>query len=312
MTNLKLISIITPSLNRARWLEGAIQSASAQEYPNYEHIVVDALSADGTRELIEKYPHVRFYSEKDRGMYDALNKGIDLSGGEIICFLNTDDLLGKNVFFDVARSFEDDRTMAVAGRAIVFQESASGQRTIVDEYSPQMRDLLNDSTIGSNYFNAWFFRRSLFDKIGKFNPEYLVAGDRDFMLRLALSGSRYETLDKVTYEYRQHDDSLTFDKDDQKIEWSCVEHVKITDVHLRNAALTGRERKLIIALRTKNTVELAARGLWRLDPTNFFRYSMEGAKYDPAWLLYFFGFGLNRVARLLAKSFVAARRRFNA
>ena len=114
------ISVITPSLNRARLLELAIQSLAAQNYPDCEHIIIDGGSTDGTKEVIQKYPGIRFVSAPDDGMYEALNKGLELAGGEIIGFLNTDDLYAEDIFHVVAGKFEDAEVMAVAGRAIVF------------------------------------------------------------------------------------------------------------------------------------------------------------------------------------------------
>ena len=89
---LKAISIITPSLNRADLLEDAIYSVQRQNYQNLEHIIVDGGSTDGSLELVKKYGYIRLFSGHDEGMYDALNKGLTLAGGEIICFLNTDAL----------------------------------------------------------------------------------------------------------------------------------------------------------------------------------------------------------------------------
>jgi hypothetical protein len=93
---------------------------------------------------------------------------LELAGGEIIGFLNTDDLYAEDIFHVVAGKFEDAEVMAVAGRAIVFSELSNGSTEIVDQYSPQESSLMESSTIGSNFFNAWFFRRSAFDRIGKF------------------------------------------------------------------------------------------------------------------------------------------------
>src|SRR4030066_1952836 len=92
------VSIITPSYNRAGMIETAIQSVLSQNFPEVEHIIIDGGSTDGTLDVLKKYPHLRVVSEPDQGMYDALNKGLNLATGEIIGFLNTDDYYAPSVF----------------------------------------------------------------------------------------------------------------------------------------------------------------------------------------------------------------------
>ena len=85
------ISIVTPSFNQGRYIASTIESVLAQEYPNVEHIVVDGSSTDGTVEILKQYPHLKTFSEPDRGQGEAINKGFRLATGEIWGFLNSDD-----------------------------------------------------------------------------------------------------------------------------------------------------------------------------------------------------------------------------
>jgi len=297
-----MITIITPSYNRSGMITDAIESVLTQGFQPFEHIIVDGGSTDGTLEILKQYPHLKVISESDQGMYDALNKGLAASKGEIIGFLNTDDLYADHFFADVSAKFDDETVMAVAGRAIVFSELPEGKIKIVDKYSPEDRSLIECSTIGSNYFNAWFFRRSLFDQIGKFNTSYKIVGDRDFMLRFALSNLRYTFINDLVYKYRQHEDSLTFDKNGQKREWSADEHLAMTSLYLGDQDLSGRARKLLVQLRTLETVDLAARSLWMLNYKKFVHYTVEGFRYNSTWPLRFFQYVLKRgVAMILAK-----------
>jgi glycosyltransferase involved in cell wall biosynthesis len=297
-----MITIITPSYNRSDMITDAIESVLAQGFQPFEHIIVDGGSTDSTLEILKKYPHLRVISELDQGMYDALNKGLEIATGEIIGFLNTDDLYAHNIFPVIARKFDDADVMAVAGRAIVFSELPGGKTVIVDKYSPEHRSLIECSTIGSNFFNAWFFRRSLFDRIGKFNTSYKIVGDRDFMLRFALSNLRYTVINDLVYKYCQHEDSLTFDKNGQKRQWSADEHLAMTSLYLGDQDLSGLARKLLIQLRTRETVDMAARSMWMWNYKKFIHYSMEGSKHNLAWPLRFFQYVLKRgVAMILAK-----------
>ena len=297
-----MITIITPSYNRSGMITDAIESVLTQGFQPFEHIIVDGGSTDGTLEILKQYPHLKVISESDQGMYDALNKGLAASKGEIIGFLNTDDLYADHFFADVSAKFDDETVMAVAGRAIVFSELPEGKIKVVDKYSPEDRSLIECSTIGSNYFNAWFFRRSLFDQIGKFNTSYKIVGDRDFMLRFALSNLRYTFINDLVYKYRQHEDSLTFDKNGQKREWSADEHLAMTSLYLGDQDLSGLARKLLIQLRTLETVDMAARSIWMLNYKKFVHYTVEGFRYNSTWPLRFIQYVLKRgVAMILAK-----------
>jgi len=96
------ISIVTPSLNQGRYIEQTIQSVLLQNYPNFEHIVIDGGSTDGTVEILKKYPHLKWISEKDSGQSEALNKGLKMATGDIIAWINSDDWYAEGAFNNVA------------------------------------------------------------------------------------------------------------------------------------------------------------------------------------------------------------------
>ena len=297
-----MITIITPSYNRSDMITDAIESVLAQGFQSFEHIIVDGGSTDSTLEILRKYPHLTVISELDQGMYDALNKGLEIAAGEIIGFLNTDDMYAENIFTTVARKFDDLDVMAVTGCAIVFSELSDGKIKIVDNYSPEDRSLMENLTMGGGFFNAWFFRKSTFHRIGKFNTDYKIVGDRDFMFRFALNNLKYTAIDDLVYKYRMHEDSLTFDKNGEKRAWSADEHLVMTSFYLVNQDLPDLVRKLLIQLRTLETVDLAARSIWMLNYKKFVHYTVEGFRYNPTWPLRFFQYVLKRgVAMILAK-----------
>ncbi len=107
------ISIVTPSLNQGSSIEETILSVLAREDPDFEHIVIDGVSTDNTLQVLERFPHLRWVSEEDEGQTDAINKGLELSTGEIVAYLNSDDLYRPGAFATVRRAFEENESLDV-------------------------------------------------------------------------------------------------------------------------------------------------------------------------------------------------------
>jgi len=103
------ISYVTPVFNQVEFIERTILSVINQDYPNFEYIIVDGGSTDGTLDIIKKYESslCKWISEPDAGMYDALNKGFKLTSGEIMGWINGDDILFPGAFFNMRRLFHD-------------------------------------------------------------------------------------------------------------------------------------------------------------------------------------------------------------
>jgi glycosyltransferase involved in cell wall biosynthesis len=125
MVNSLLLSIITPTYNRANYIMDAVESVLSQDYPNVEHIIIDGQSKDGTLELLGRYPHLKVISEPDSGMYDALNKGLMKAQGDVIGWVNSDDLfLPESVYrCNGTLCSRTQNLEAVVGGATVFSGS---------------------------------------------------------------------------------------------------------------------------------------------------------------------------------------------
>lgn len=178
------VSVVTVCFNSVDTLEDTIRSVLTQDYDHLEHILVDGGSTDGTVDLAAKYNgRIRkFVSEPDRGIYDAMNKGVHLAEGEVIAFLNADDVYtSPTVISDIVAALKADHADAVYGD-LVYVGRRSGQRIVrywqAGEYQP------------GAFHRGWapphptfFCRSALFRKFGAFDPNYRIAGDFELMLR---------------------------------------------------------------------------------------------------------------------------------
>ena len=180
------ISIITVSFNSAQTIGDTLKSVAAQSHTNIEHIIVDGSSTDETINIVEGFPHVaRFISEKDEGIYFAMNKGIALATGDVIGILNADDLYADNeVIAKVATVFEDPAVDATYADLVFVDREAVSKVVRTWKSGPFKR---------SSMYNGWmpphptfFVRRSLYEKYGHFNTVLRSAADYELMLRFLL------------------------------------------------------------------------------------------------------------------------------
>jgi glycosyltransferase involved in cell wall biosynthesis len=197
--------VLTPSFNQARFLEQNLASVRGQGEVVLEHIVADGGSTDGSRELLER-SGVRFVSEKDRGQADALNKALAMSSGEIIGWINSDDLyLPGAAARAVALLDAHPELDMVYGHSNVID--ADGHVVgRVDAYPTDLEGLLVRETIPQP---SAFVRRDALTRVGGVDAGYRYAMDYDLWLRLALQGSRWRAFDEVWAQFRVHGDSKT-------------------------------------------------------------------------------------------------------
>src|ERR1700680_5105962 len=113
--NQPIVSVITPSFNQGGYIEQTIQSVLHQDYDPVEHIVIDGGSTDDTVDVLKRYPHLIWLSEKDLGQADALNKGLALARGDIIGWINSDDYYQHNIFHSVVNQFRMTNAQWVIG-----------------------------------------------------------------------------------------------------------------------------------------------------------------------------------------------------
>jgi glycosyltransferase involved in cell wall biosynthesis len=278
------ITIITPCLNRAKLIDFALRSVLAQNYSDFEHVIVDGGSTDGTLDILTKYSYLRMISEPDTGMYAAINKGLNLAQGDIIGFLNSDDLYPPGVFQNIVNKFMNKETQAVAGSARLFHEGPDGKKENITLFAPSQKDqLIHQMIMGIPAFNAWFFRRNVILELNGFNEDYKIIADREFMIRFALARIPYVILDQDSYEYRQHRGSLTISEGDANESRIIPEHLRMTECLLSNPDIPKNVNQLLIQMRTRDTLNLAAYNFRNRNYSLLGSNLREGMKFDKAW-----------------------------
>lgn len=278
-----IFSIITATLNRAHYLGAAIESVLAQGFPDFEHIIVDGGSTDGTPALLAQYPHLRVICEPDRGLYDAMNKGLRAAKGEFIGILNSDDLYVPGVFSRVAEA--RDLAEVVSGGAHIFRDDGAVIREAlaVREIELGFRNVL----AGMPLLNARFFRRSFADRIGEFDLAYRISADREWLLRALLAQPRETLVPSLLYRYRSHDGSLTLDAGDRSAAVYREEHATFAEKHLAGQNLAPRARRELRAYHMRESVAAAA-AHWKCGRTDEMReWARRGRAQNALWPLSF-------------------------
>jgi GT2 family glycosyltransferase len=206
-----------------RTLEATLESVGAQDYPLVEHIVVDGGSTDGTIELLRRHPDVRWMSEPDEGLSDAVNKGIRMATGDLIGWLNADDLYHPGALAAVADAFERQPSAEWAfGRCGIIDGSGREIRSGVTAYKNFfLRRYSFPLHLTHNFVSApaTFVKRSAFEQVGLFDKRFKYSMDYDVWLRLGRRG-RPIFVDAELAAFRMAEGSLSM----SGFETQFVEH----------------------------------------------------------------------------------------
>ncbi|MFC3353426.1 glycosyltransferase family 2 protein [Sphingobacterium zeae] len=179
------ISIITVCWNSAATIEKTIKSVQSQDYTNLEYIIIDGQSKDSTLEIIKKYSHVvtKWISEPDKGLYDAMNKGIGMATGDYIGIINADDTFSDvDTISNIANFLKINNVDASLGDIV--QHRDDGQ--IIRRYSAKN---WNPEKLKIGFMPAHpaiFFRKELFEKFGYYSLDFKIAADYELIIRYFL------------------------------------------------------------------------------------------------------------------------------
>jgi glycosyltransferase involved in cell wall biosynthesis len=189
MTDNPLVSIITPSYNQAPFLEQTIRSVLAQDYPRIEYIVVDGASTDGSVEIIKRHESriARWVSEPDRGQSDAINKGFRMATGDVVAWINSDDLYFPDAVSTAVERFTQDPGLGLFYGNCVFIDRDGAFVRYFTEVEPYDEFRLRNC---SDFIMqpTTFFRRDLLEKIGLLDESLHFTMDWDLWCRFAESG----------------------------------------------------------------------------------------------------------------------------
>lgn len=187
--NFPKISIITVVFNNEATILDTMRSVAAQNYPNLEYLIIDGQSTDGTLERIETHKGIvsRLVSERDHGIYDAMNKGLALASGEIVGFLNADDLFaGPTVLQQVADAFRDESVDACYADLVYV--SQDNQRVVRHWKSKSFTK--GDFSLGWCPAHPTFYvRKAVVEKLGDFDQSFRLAADAELMMRFLERGN---------------------------------------------------------------------------------------------------------------------------
>lgn len=271
MTRLPQISIVTPSYNQSAFLEEALLSVKNQDYPRFEHLVVDGASSDGSVEILRKFSgqpgwdHLRWVSERDDGQSDALNKGFKMAKGDIVGWLNSDDRYRPGCFQLISDSF----------RAYPSADVIYGDYTWIDECGRVT--CIRREIEFSNFILAYhrilyipttstFFRRRIFDEGNAIDTRLHYSMDYDFFLRLASQGYRFRHIRQLLADFRWHQNS----KSGSQSEKQLAEHdrVAVSNSRILRSLPEGKRREIALFTLRKVAASLRyaeklARGYYR-------------------------------------------------
>jgi len=204
-------SVITPAWNQGAYLETCIRSVLEQGDPDFEHLIFDNCSTDGTAAVAARHPHVRFVSERDRGQSHAINKGFEAARGEVICWLNSDDAYPPGVFRRLRECFADPSVDVVFGNAE--QVGYDGTGNIVSEARFERREDLVRwwSSAVRLHQPAVFFRRKVVGETGPLREDLHLTMDYEYWWRMSERHRFHFVPEVLAIQHRQPDSKTVQD-----------------------------------------------------------------------------------------------------
>jgi len=200
------ISIVTPSYNQAEFLTGTLQSIADQTYDNYEHVVMDAGSDDGSVDIIKQYADKLHYwcSEPDEGQSDAINKGVAHTTGELVAWINADDVLFPRCLEVVAKRYEAAKAGIITANVLWMDQDGIITRCI---NVPKQSEFFFWRGVWHASAPCILFTRELFDGIGGLDTSFRLSMDVDMWFKMMAHHPHIEHIKQYLGGFRLHDTS---------------------------------------------------------------------------------------------------------
>ena len=204
------ISIITPSFNQGQFIEETILSVLKQDYPNIEYIIIDGGSSDNTVEIIKKYADRVAYwvSEKDSGQSEAINKGFRKATGDIVCWINSDDVFLPGAIKSVIKYFSLHKKIDFLNGFTLFMDKNS--KILYNNFTLKQKKWYAKHGIYYVSQPSMFWKKSIFDSIGLLREDFHAAMDQEFLIRIFKNNLKVGQVKKILAGYRVHGTSKTF------------------------------------------------------------------------------------------------------
>ena len=279
------VTIITPSYNSDKDIEACILSVAKQSYYNKEHLIIDNLSEDGTLDIVRKYaalyPHLHLITEKDNGIYDAMNKGIERSTGDWLYFLGSDD-----TFFDNEVLTDLFTSDAAVTNDILYGNVQWGPNGTLYDGEFSCLKLMEKNIC----HQALFFRREVFTRLGTFDVQYKALADWVFNMQwFGREDIRRAYLDRIIAVYNPcgfssiHYDTMFFENQGKNIENHFPEVYNLLYTRERQIKELNTERQKAIASHDKAQKELQQESSMRQDKINELEYAINKMVNSSSW-----------------------------
>jgi glycosyltransferase involved in cell wall biosynthesis len=250
-------TIVTASFNSAKTIRDTIESVARQDFKDWEHWVIDGGSKDETIAIVKEYPHIKWISEKDRGLYEAMNKGITRASGEILLMLNSDDCLEPGVLGKVAAAFAKHPDWDAAFGDIIYVDGKGHEiyRRLEAIYD---YDVLRYSGVCYVIHQTLFVKKATHDRLGVYrNNDFISCCDYEFILRMGKAGCRVGHVPEFIVKYRVHEFGQTADA--RMVRNMQREVAAITREYGRPEGLRGAALKVLMKAK-RQAQKLAMRG----------------------------------------------------